>query len=408
MYKNFIKIILDFILSLIGFIVLLPLFFAITILLTIANNGKPFFVQKRPGYQGKIFSIVKFKTMNDKKDAKGNLLSDAERLTRIGSFVRKTSLDEIPQLLNVLIGDMSLIGPRPLLTQYMNLYSPYQNRRHDVKPGITGWAQVNGRNAIDWETKFDLDVFYVENLSFKLDVKIILKTIKKILISEGINAENAATIEPFSGNTDIVVFGCGGHSKVVIDVLLEENKYQIKAVFDDNPNVVELYGFKVFLNTNSDFFKNKNTIIAIGSNQIRKKIATTLNTNFVMTIHPSAVVSKFAKIGKGTQIMATAVVNPGVIIGDHCIINTGAIVEHDCMISSYVHISPNATLGGGVSVGGLTQIGIGASVLPGLQIGKNAQIGAGAVIIENVPDNAVVVGVPGRIIKYQEEIKNEQ
>lgn len=403
MYKKYFKRVLDLLLSLVGFVVILPVLLGITIFLAIANNGKPFFVQKRPGYKGKIFRIIKFKTMNDKKDKEGKLLSDAERLTTVGAFVRKTSLDEIPQLLNVIMGNMSLIGPRPLLMQYMHLYSPYQNRRHEVKPGITGWAQVNGRNAIDWETKFDLDVFYVHNISFLLDVKIIFKTIKKILVREGINAENVATIEPFSGNTDVVVFGCGGHSKVVIDILLEEKKYQIKAVFDDNPTIQSLYGFKVSLRPNVGSIQDKNCIIAIGNNTTRKKIATTLNTNFVMTIHPSAVVSKFSKIGEGTQIMATVVINPDAIIGNHCIINTGAIVEHDCVIANYVHIAPNATLGGGVSVGERTQIGIGASVLPNLKIGKNVQIGAGAVIIANVPDNAVVVGVPGKIIKYQED-----
>src|SRR5690606_6089978 len=158
-------------------VLLSPIFIIVMVGLYFANQGKPFFFQERPGLNEKIFKIIKFKTMNDKKDSDGNLLSDAERLTTVGKFVRKTSLDEIPQLLNVIKGEMSLIGPRPLLTQYMHLYSPYQNRRHEVKPGITGWAQVNGRNAIDWETKFDLDVYYVENISFLFDVKILLKTV---------------------------------------------------------------------------------------------------------------------------------------------------------------------------------------------------------------------------------------
>ena len=199
MYAKFIKRILDFLLSSIGFIILLPIFIFITFFLAIANNGSPFFIQRRPGYRGEIFSIIKFKTMNDKKDSEGNLLSDAERLTSIGKFVRKTSLDEIPQLINVIKGDMSIIGPRPLLTDYLHLYSKFQNRRHEVMPGITGWAQVNGRNAISWDKKFELDVYYVDNISFALDLKILFLTIKKVFKSEGINAENAATIEPFEG-----------------------------------------------------------------------------------------------------------------------------------------------------------------------------------------------------------------
>lgn len=199
MYKKYIKPLLDFCVAFVAGVILLPIFIVITILLYFANNQKPFFIQPRPGKYGKVFKIVKFKTMNDKKDSSGNLLPDADRLTAIGKFVRKTSLDEIPQLLNVLKGDMSIVGPRPLLTNYLHLYNSFQNRRHEVKPGITGWAQVNGRNAISWDKKFEYDVWYVDNVSFKTDVKIILKTILKVIKSDGINAENAATIEPFNG-----------------------------------------------------------------------------------------------------------------------------------------------------------------------------------------------------------------
>lgn len=199
MYTFFFKRILDFMVALIGLVILFPIFSIITVLLYFANDKKPFFVQIRPGKHGKSFKIIKFKTMNDKKDENGQLLSDAERLTKFGRFVRKTSLDEIPQLLNVLKGDMSLIGPRPLLTNYLHLYNDFQNRRHEVKPGITGWAQVNGRNAISWEKKFEYDVWYVDHISFFLDFKIFFKTLLKVLKSDGINAANSATIEPFNG-----------------------------------------------------------------------------------------------------------------------------------------------------------------------------------------------------------------
>lgn len=199
MYKLFFKRSIDILASLFGIFILSPLFLLITIGLYFANDGKPFFIQSRPGKNGKIFRIVKFKTMNDAKDEEGNLLSDEIRLTKIGNFVRKTSLDEIPQLYNVLKGEMSLIGPRPLLTNYVHLYSDFQNRRHEVKPGITGWAQVNGRNAISWDKKFEYDVWYVDHLSFVLDCKILFKTIQKVIMSDGINAANSATIEPFNG-----------------------------------------------------------------------------------------------------------------------------------------------------------------------------------------------------------------
>ena len=200
MYRFFFKSLFDFLAAFIGLLVLSPIFLLTTIALGIANNGKPFFFQRRPGKNERIFSIIKFKTMNDKKDAAGNLLSDAERLTKIGALVRKTSLDEIPQLINVLKGDMSLIGPRPLLPEYLPLYNQTQKRRHEVKPGITGRAQVNGRNTISWDEKFELDVWYVDNMSFWLDLKILFLTVKKVFNKEGINQGGQATMEVFKGN----------------------------------------------------------------------------------------------------------------------------------------------------------------------------------------------------------------
>lgn len=202
MYKAIFKPLLDFILALVALILLSPVFILVGILLSIANNGTPFFVQTRPGKNEKLFSIVKFKTMNDKSDTSGNLVSDAERLTVAGKFIRKTSLDEIPQLINVLKGDMSLIGPRPLLPQYLTLYNAEQKKRHQVKPGITGWAQVNGRNAISWEQKFNFDVWYVDNMSFWIDLKIVILTIQKVLTSKDIAADGSATIGRFKGTKD--------------------------------------------------------------------------------------------------------------------------------------------------------------------------------------------------------------
>lgn len=200
MYKNYFKRLFDFLAAFFGLVLLSPIFIVVMIGLYFANQGKPFFFQARPGKDERIFNIIKFKTMNDKKDTEGNLLSDAERLTPIGAFVRKTSLDEIPQLINVLKGDMSLIGPRPLLPQYLPLYNAEQKRRHDVRPGITGWAQVNGRNAISWKRKFELDVEYVDNLSLLMDLKVFLTTFKKVFKSEGISQDGQATAEPFNGD----------------------------------------------------------------------------------------------------------------------------------------------------------------------------------------------------------------
>ncbi len=200
MYNNYIKRPLDFCLAAFAFLLISPIFLLVTLLLAISNKGKAFFFQQRPGKSDKIFRVIKFKTMTDQKDVNGNLLPDAERLTSIGSFVRKTSLDEIPQLLNVIKGDMSLIGPRPLLVQYLPLYNTTQKRRHKVRPGISGWAQVNGRNTISWKQKFEYDVWYVDNLSFMLDLKIIFMTVFKVFKSEGISADGEATMEVFTGD----------------------------------------------------------------------------------------------------------------------------------------------------------------------------------------------------------------
>lgn len=180
-------------------IIFSPVFLLVALVILIAHKESPFFIQLRPGKNERLFKIIKFKTMTSKKDENGNLLPDSERLTAVGRFIRKTSLDEIPQLINILKGDMSLIGPRPLLPKYLELFDEYEKQRHLVKPGITGWAAVNGRNAISWKEKFQFDVWYVKNISFLLDLKILRKTFLKVLSSEGINMENVATTEPYNG-----------------------------------------------------------------------------------------------------------------------------------------------------------------------------------------------------------------
>lgn len=199
-YNKYLKRVIDFISSFLLMLLICPILLGLALLIFLINRHNPFFLQRRTGKDGKIFSIIKFKTMNDSRDSQGNLLPDSERITGLGRFIRNTSLDETPQLINVLKGDMSLIGPRPLLPEYLEIYNDFQKQRHNVKPGITGWAQVNGRNAISWKKKFEYDVWYVKNCTFALDFKILLLTVKKVIKPEGIYAGDNATTEKFNGN----------------------------------------------------------------------------------------------------------------------------------------------------------------------------------------------------------------
>jgi undecaprenyl phosphate N,N'-diacetylbacillosamine 1-phosphate transferase len=202
-YINPGKRILDMIISFFGILITIPVTLPVLIILYFANQGKIFFIQRRPGKNEKMFKLVKFKTMSERSDASGKLLSDKERITTVGRFLRSLSLDELPQLINVLKGDMSLIGPRPLLLEYLSYYNKLQARRHEVLPGITGWAQVNGRNSVSWEAKFEMDVWYVDHVSFALDMKILLLTLKKVINREGISSDSAATMERFTGSNKL-------------------------------------------------------------------------------------------------------------------------------------------------------------------------------------------------------------
>jgi len=201
MYRLFLKRLLDILFSGMFLLLASPILFLLIVALCFGNkHSGVFFLQSRPGKKEKIFKVIKFKTMSDEKDAEGNLLPNINRITPIGAFLRKYSMDELPQMFNVLKGDMSLIGPRPLMIHYLPLYSKEQLRRHDVRPGITGWAQINGRNSISWTRKFELDVYYVDNISFALDMKIFFRTIKKIIMKEGVNSSENITMTPFNGN----------------------------------------------------------------------------------------------------------------------------------------------------------------------------------------------------------------
>lgn len=375
--------------------------------------GSPIiFKQKRPGLHGKPFYLYKFRTMTDERDEHGQLLPDQIRLTTTGKWIRKLSLDELPQLFNVLKGELSLVGPRPLLMEYLPLYSKEQIRRHEVKPGITGWAQINGRNAISWEDKFALDLWYVENSSFLLDLQIICLTFIKVFKKEGINQQDHVTVEKFTGNLNrgespverIIVIGAGGHSKVVQDIINISDNMIVCAILDDRFDETFIkdkvtYGPIEFLDEiNIDDFK---FCIAIGDNKTRRKLYDSLSIplgHYVKIIHPKAIVSSSTEIGYGTVIMAGVVINSNTKIGCHCIINTSSVIEHDNIILDYAHISPNATSAGTVSIGKGTQIGAGATIIQEKSIGNWSIVGAGAVVVDDVPSNVTVVGVPAKKI----------
>lgn len=199
MYRNYVKRVIELVLALFGLLFVSPIFLFIVLFLSIQNSGTPFFFQRRGGFKNKVFKVIKFKTMNDKRDEKGELLPDHQRLTSVGKFIRKTSLDELPQLINVIKGEMGIIGPRPFLAEYLEIYSVEQKRRHDVRPGITGWAQVNGRNNLSWAKKFELDIWYVENVSFLLDLRILFLTLKKVFFFKDVNKQGEATTVKFNG-----------------------------------------------------------------------------------------------------------------------------------------------------------------------------------------------------------------
>lgn len=404
-----IKRFFDIVITLLMMALLSILILLTAMLIRVVLGAPVIFKQERPGKYGKPFFLYKFRTMTIKYDKNGNLLSDQMRLTKTGRFIRKLSLDELPQLFNVLKGDISLVGPRPLLMEYLPLYTKEQARRHEVKPGMTGWAQINGRNSISWEERFTYDVWYVDHQSFWLDMKILVLTIFKVFKSEGIHQAGHATMEKFTGTGSsklhrIVLVGAGGHSKVIQDIIALKKDMQLTVVIDDAFNrVIEqggiIYAPTTYLN-NLDVSQYR-FCLAIGSNQVRRRLFeqyTLPLSSYITLIHPQSIISPSAQIGHGTVVMAGAIIHAGTSIGHHSIINTGSIIEHDNDIADFVHISPHATLAGTVIVGEGSQIGASATVIQNKQIGRWSMIGAGAVVISHVEDDTTVVGIPARPI----------
>ncbi|WP_301911709.1 NeuD/PglB/VioB family sugar acetyltransferase [Neisseria viridiae] len=400
--NKFFKRLFDIAASASGLIVLSPVFLILAYLIR-KNLGSPvFFIQERPGKDGKPFKMIKFRSMRDAIDKDGNPLPDSERLTDFGKKLRATSLDELPELWNVLKGEMSLVGPRPLLMGYLPLYNEFQNRRHEMKPGVTGWAQVNGRNALSWDEKFSCDVWYIDHYSFWLDMKILFLTVKKVFIKEGISAEGEATMPPFTGNRKLAVIGAGGHGKVVAELAAALGTYG-EIVFLDDRAQGSVNGFPVIGTTllleNSLSPEQFDIAVAVGSNRIRRQIAekaAALGFALPVLIHPDATVSPSSTVGQGSVVMAKAVVQAGSVLKDGVIVNTAATVDHDCLLDAFVHISPGAHLSGNTHIGEESWIGTGACSRQQIRIGSRATIGAGAVVVRDVSDGMTVAGNPAK------------
>jgi sugar O-acyltransferase (sialic acid O-acetyltransferase NeuD family) len=326
--------------------------------------------------------------------------------------LRSTSIDELPELWNVIRGQMSLVGPRPLKMSYLELYSVEQARRHDVRPGLTGWAQVNGRNSVNWQKRFELDVWYVDNLSFWLDVKILCMTVGTIFGRKGISAEGHSTMPDFDGksaslaaDSPVLVIGAGGHSKVVISAL-QAAGIAIEAVYDDDPAKwgqkllgVEVRGPIAALNGSSD----RRGIIGVGDNRIRQKLSQELPLKWISVIHPFSCVHPTARIGEGSVIMAGAVIQPDAIVGRHCIVNTSASIDHDCRVGDFSSLGPGTNLSGGVQLGNRCMLGTGCAVLPGVCIEDNVTVGAGTTVIRDQPAGCTIVGAAVRMIRIDHE-----
>ncbi|MFM8635756.1 MAG: NeuD/PglB/VioB family sugar acetyltransferase [Planctomycetia bacterium] len=388
----------DLIAATIALAILCPVLLALACLVWLRLGHPILFRQVRPGRGGKPFALYKFRTMREATDATGRPLSDAERLTPFGSWLRSTSLDELPELWNVLRGDMSLVGPRPLLMEYLDRYTPEQMRRHEVRPGLTGLAQVSGRNALSWEERFALDVQYVDRHSLLIDLRIMAMTVWKVFSRDGITSAGNATAAPFEPQAAVVTIGAGGHGKVVISIL-QACGIPIEAVYDDDPRLwgqdllgVPIPGPVSQLQT----IARRRSVIAVGDNERRALLAADLDLEWITAVHPTAILHPTAVISLGAVVCACAVIQPDCHVGHHAIVNTGATLDHDCQIGDFSSVGPGASLAGAVHVSPKAMIGTGCALLPGVRIGRAARIGAGATVTRDIADGITAYGIPAR------------
>lgn len=404
-------------------LLLSPVLAAIAAAIRLDSAGSPFFLQERAGAGGRPFTIFKFRTMRQGSEHQGlgyTTAKDDDRITRVGRWLRATSLDELPQLINIALGEMSFIGPRPTLRYQVEQYTPRQRRRLLFRPGVTGWAQVHGRNEIPWEQRIELDLHYVDHYSIRLDVRILFRTVGVLLGGGGVYAAGGAN-DDFTGRSaaapaaapavapgaqlPLLVIGASGHARVLIDIAEKQGRYRVVGLLDDRTKLhgTQVMGYPVLggrdLLGGADL--PAHAIVAIGTAGPRSAWQAHLEEHgfqLAVLVHPAAQIGREVQLGAGTVVMAGAVVNSGTRIGRGAIVNTGASIDHDCEIAAFVHVAPGARLAGGVRVGERAHIGIGSCVIQCLQIGADATVGAGAAVIRNVAAQATVVGVPARAI----------
>lgn len=379
MYQKKYKRVIDILIAFFGILFFIPIGIVIVLLIILLYLQNPFFTQDRVGKDKKIFKMIKFRTMTRKTDEKGVLLSDNQRVTSFGKGLRKYSIDEIPQLWNVLVGDMSIVGPRPLLKDYMYLYTPFEDRRHEVLPGITGWAQINGRNLIPWKERFDLDVFYVNNCSFILDLKIMFRTFS--IGRADTKKKISVDVEPFSGTTDLVVVGEGVFLEKVVRLIKEDGRYHFIEKYDSNDFGSELIKLEK---------KTKNVILAVNDPILRNEIDLKYNFNFSVLIHINSDVSKYTKIGDGTLIFEDVLIEKDGRIGKHVCIMSGVVIGQNCNIKSFVSISEGVVLKEFVEIDEMTVLGKNVFVSSGVKIGKNVKISDGIAIYNDVKDGTII------------------
>lgn len=368
------KRIFDTLLILISLPITLPIIL-ITYIVLLFIDGRPvFFRQRRLGKNNKEFMLIKFRTMKNGSE------SDQQRITRFGNILRKLSIDELPELYNILKGEMSLVGPRPLPTSYLDHYDSSEIKRHDVTPGLTGLAQVNGRNAISWRNKFKYDLEYVNNNSIWIDIKIIIQTFLTLTRVSSVNASDNTTMMPLTERLHII--GAGGHSKVIIE-LAHELGHEIKGIYESDASKIdqEILGYTI---KDQAELKDINLrVLAIGNNKVRKKLDST-NHKYAVLIHPKAMVSKSAKLGEGSVVFNGATIQSSTVIGKHVIVNTGSKIDHDCKVFDYCHIAPGVTICGDVTIKESNFIGAASTIVPQITIEEENMIAAGSTVNKDI------------------------